>query len=108
MLGKHNAIHIDHTETRCNHPLQSDKYHFRRITIDPFEETAESVYRIGDNYEENGDFYGDFSLQGTVEEVGFADTAFDDVEDFRIVANAALQAAGTGVDIDALILALGT
>jgi hypothetical protein len=75
--------------------------------IDPFS-NAEAVYRIDDNYSANGDFYGDFSLSGTVNEVGFADTEFDDIEDFRVTDNPALQAAGTGVDMDALLLAVGS
>jgi hypothetical protein len=69
---------------------------------------TDSIYRIGDNYDQAGDFYGDFSLQGTVDQVGFADILFDDIEDFRITDNVALQAAGTGVQLDALLSALGS
>lgn len=67
-------------------------------------ESADS-YALGDPYEQDGNYYGDFNLWSDVADLGFADANFLIPEHFSLAESRALT--GKGADIDALLNALG-
>ena len=58
-------------------------------------------YALGNPYDQDGDFYGDFTLWGSLADMGFANLALTSPEHFDLSGNPAF--AGKGADIDAIL-----
>jgi len=67
-------------------------------------QTGFGAYAVGNPYDQNGDFYGDFTLWGNAADMGFANLDWAAPEHFDLSGNPAL--AGKGADVAAILEAI--